>query len=880
METAPTIPPDASPITGSARSRLARPPSGRIRRDGKFFRLGDKKFHVCGVTYGPFAESSEGAYLPERYQARRDLAQIREMGGNVIRIYHLPPDWFLDLAHEIGIRVFMDVAWPKNLRFIGDPQITAAARDAVRQAAARCGNHPATFAISVVNEIPPDLVRYHGRRAVEAFIDELVGIAKAEAPDCLVTFASFPTTEYLQPRGIDFVCFNVYLHDPQVFGNYLARLQSLADDKPLIIGEYGIDTHHEYDESTQADILVEHVKAVFDEGCAGTIIFSYTDDWVVNGYRIDDWKFGIVRADTDEHGCRRPKPAFATLRAVLGRVPQICEDPLPMCSVVICSYNGAATIESCLRSMRRIDYRGGYEVIFVDDGSTDRTPEILRQFSEVRYIRLDPNMGLAHARNVGLEAANGEIVVYTDSDCEVDEDWLYHLAATLTRSTHVGVGGPNLIPDESSWVADCIGISPGGPTHVMLNDREAEHVPGCNMAFYAGIARQINGFDPQFRQAGDDVDFIWRLQHKGYTIGFAPAAQVWHYRRNTIGAYLRQQRGYGQAEALLKFKHPEKFNAFGAGHWRGRIYGREAAGVRIGRDVIYHGTFGTALFQTIYRQPASLAAGVLMSIEWHLLAGFVAMLGLAIMPLLWVALAMFATPVGLAIAAAAQAPRPRHGHWLARPLVAWLHFCQPVTRGWARYSVRLRAKVMNRRARGHRPAGCLPLDPHEPYTLRYWHDEQDRLPLLRRIVQQVQSAAWRMRVDSGWNDWDIEIYASRYTKVRLVTASEYHDGRGYLTRVRIRTAMSKFCQVILGGSVILAGLLLTVLGPVAWPGGLIPLTWGAVYWVDRWRVRRPVLGLVEASAGQAGYWPVHASDPPPQPGEAKPLGARPAQAIR
>ena len=87
---------------------------------------------------------------------------------------------------------------------------------------------------------------------------------------------------------------------------------------------------------------------------------------------------------------------------------------------------------------------------------------------------------------------------------------------------------------------------------------------------------------PQYRKAGDDVDVIWRLQDLGYSIGFAPAAQVWHYRRNTVKAYLKQQRGYGEAEALLKYKHPEHFNTLGASHWRGKIYGSDDVGIRVG----------------------------------------------------------------------------------------------------------------------------------------------------------------------------------------------------------------------------------------------------------------------------------------------------------
>ncbi len=138
-------------------------------------------------------------------------------------------------------------------------------------------------------------------------------------------------------------------------------------------------------------------------------------------------------------------------------------------------------------------------MIFVDDGSTDSTQEILKKFPWVRNIR-QKNMGLSFARNVGMNAARGEIVVYTDSDCEADEDWLYYLALALVRSGYVGMGGPNLIPDEGSWVADCVGLSPGGPTHVMIDDRTAEHVPGCNMAFYTWALKQVNGFDPPVPQ--------------------------------------------------------------------------------------------------------------------------------------------------------------------------------------------------------------------------------------------------------------------------------------------------------------------------------------------------------------------------------------------
>ncbi len=305
------------------RHRVIQPITNRVRRDGKFFRLGADKFYVKGVTYGPFKPGQDGEPLPDPKQVRLDFQQMLDLGVNCLRIYHLPPPWFLDLAQEMGLKIFLDVAWAKNLTFVGNRELTQHAHDTVRKAAQTCGNHPAIFAISVANEIPPDIVRFVGRDKIEEFIDDLVETVKEEAPDCLATFANFPTTEYVNPRGIDFVCFNVYLHDEQVFRNYLARLQNIAGEKPLMLGEYGIDTFREFSPQKQSEILCAHVRAVFDEGLAGTFIFSFTDDWFTHGYQVDDWAFGVTTRD------RQPKPAFAALRGLFAKVPQTAEVELP-----------------------------------------------------------------------------------------------------------------------------------------------------------------------------------------------------------------------------------------------------------------------------------------------------------------------------------------------------------------------------------------------------------------------------------------------------------------------------------------------------------------------------------------------------------------------
>src|SRR5437867_3334287 len=126
----------------------------RVRVDGKFFRLGDKKFYPKGVTYGPFAPNAGGEFYPGLEETRSDCARIRELGANAVRVYHAPPLWFLDLALEHGLKVLVDIPWRKDRCFLDAPELRQEGRAAVRAAVALCARHPAVLAFSVVNEIP------------------------------------------------------------------------------------------------------------------------------------------------------------------------------------------------------------------------------------------------------------------------------------------------------------------------------------------------------------------------------------------------------------------------------------------------------------------------------------------------------------------------------------------------------------------------------------------------------------------------------------------------------------------------------------------------------------------------------------------------------
>ena len=546
-------------MTGST---LLSPPTGslqdRPRVHGKFLHVGSRRLEVRGFTYGPFAPRS-GHQFPAREQVRQDLRDMRAAGANAVRVYTVPPGWLLDEAREQGVLVLVGIPWEQHVAFLDEPGLDDAIERRVRRAVRRCAGHPAVLGYAVGNEIPASVVRWTGRRRVERFIERLWHSVKDEDPEALATYVNYPSTEYLELDFVDFACFNVYLESVDRFASYVKRLHNLAGDRPLVMGELGLDaaTHGEIG---QARALAAQVRSARRGGCAGSFVFSWTDEWHAGGQDLRDWRFGVT-----DRG-RERKPAFRAVRQAFLAPPETDRGSLPRVSVVICAYNAEDTLADCLDGATTIDYPD-YEVLVVDDGSTDRTAAIASRY-DVRVIST-PNRGLSHARNTGLEAAGGSIVAYVDADARPDRDWLTHLAIAFEETGHAGVGGPNVAPGGDGWIADCVENAPGGPVHVLLSDDEAEHIPGCNMAFRRKALEAIGGFDPRFRVAGDDVDVCWRIQAAGMTLGYSPVALVWHHPRSTIRAYWRQQVGYGRAEALLEEKWPDKYNTAGHVTWGG-----------------------------------------------------------------------------------------------------------------------------------------------------------------------------------------------------------------------------------------------------------------------------------------------------------------------
>ena len=470
------------------------PPSlSRVSARGKFLWAGSEKFYIHGVTYGPFHPNPDDNCYPSAQIVESDFAQSAANGMNAIRTYDVPPRWLLDIAQNHNLRVMVGLQVEQLASFLDDHEVARDIKQQVRSKVRACAGHPALLAYVIANEIPASIVRWHGPRRVERFLEDLYSIAKCEDPDGLFCYANYPTTEYLNLQFLDLACYNVYLESQSSFEAYLARLETLAGNRPLLMTELGLDSRGN-GPIQQAETLGWQIRATFAAGCAGAFVFAWTDDWYSRGEDVKDWEFGLT-----DRG-RRPKLALTAVRNAFREVPFAPDSLWPRISVVVCTFNGQRTIRDCLDGLCKLRYPD-YEVIVVDDGSTDKTAAIAREY-DFRIISTE-NRGLSAARNTGLAAATGEIVAYIDDDAFPDPDWLSYMAATFLKTRCAGVGGPNIPFPEDGPIASCVAKAPGGPACVLLADTEAEHLAGCNMAFRKSWLEAIGGFDPQFRVAGD-----------------------------------------------------------------------------------------------------------------------------------------------------------------------------------------------------------------------------------------------------------------------------------------------------------------------------------------------------------------------------------------
>ncbi len=658
----------------------------RLTVRGKYLYDGERKFFARGVSYGPFTPNSRGERYPEPERTDADFTLMRSMGVNLVRTYVPPPNWMFELARKHELRMMVGMPWPFHMAFLDSAEMMTDIRKTISEGVRTMRQFSdVVFAYSLGNEIRSDIVRWHGPNAVNKFLRELYDIGKQNDPEGLFTFSNYPSAEYLDLNFLDVVSFNVYLHREADFRRYLTHLLAMTYDRPLVLSETGMDTIREGEEH-QAELLGWQSRAAFELGLSGFIVFAFTDEWHTGGAEITDWAFGLVTRE------RQPKIAFHALAKdfTIALPPPLSN--APKASVVVCAYNAQETIGACLESLKHLNY-SDYEVIVIDDGSTDATARIAKT-AGVRLIQIE-HRGLSAGRNAGIATATGRIVAFIDADAEADRDWLYHLVETIMRKDAVAAGGQNFPPPHASALAAAIAAAPGEPREVRAGDDELYQVCGCSFALDKSKLSDPAPFDETFTTAGDDVDFSWSLQERGFKLAYAPGATVIHRRRATIGAYLQQQIGYGRGEAILARKYP---NRVGLGN---RIYGGNQGWIARwlgGGARIYYGAFGRGLFQSIYRgADFPLALQIPLSVAWLVIAVLLIFVGsVSRASLLLTGVLGLVMTVAGAIGMAWAAPlADEYSSPSVRGRLALLNLLGSVTRGWARQLPQLRPLFMD-----------------------------------------------------------------------------------------------------------------------------------------------------------------------------------------
>jgi glycosyltransferase involved in cell wall biosynthesis len=240
-------------------------------------------------------------------------------------------------------------------------------------------------------------------------------------------------------------------------------------------------------------------------------------------------------------------------------------------SIIVPAHNSVRTMKRCVESLLSLDYPS-FEIIVVDDGSTDGTPAVLEMFREkkgFRAIRTQQG-GPSKARNIAIKEALGEFLAFTDSDCIAEKNWLTELMkgfieprSDFDALTIMGVGGDQQNPaDDTSFGKDVGGflkrvgfvadyVKDAGDLSVMT---ETGHNPTCNVLYRKEVFDKI-GYFKEDLWPGEDVELDYRIKKAGYRLLFNPAAVVRHYRPGDMRSFGRMMYRYGKVQALLVKQH-------------------------------------------------------------------------------------------------------------------------------------------------------------------------------------------------------------------------------------------------------------------------------------------------------------------------------------
>jgi glycosyltransferase involved in cell wall biosynthesis len=239
----------------------------------------------------------------------------------------------------------------------------------------------------------------------------------------------------------------------------------------------------------------------------------------------------------------------------------------PSVSVILPTYNRGDFIAKSINALVSQNYpKDRFEIVAIDDGSTDNTQEILKAFKQeypfFKYIAQD-NRGPASARNFGIRSSRGEIMAFIDDDCVADEDWIFELTRGYENDAIGGTGGRvDYVPPNNN-IANQFASFVGGKGHAFTSDGEIIFFGTGNASFRRGVLLELGGFDETFPHAAhEDVDLSERVKRTGWKLLYHDTAVVRHYHKHDFRSDLKKGYQIGNAEALYQLKHGDDMELF------------------------------------------------------------------------------------------------------------------------------------------------------------------------------------------------------------------------------------------------------------------------------------------------------------------------------
>jgi len=237
-------------------------------------------------------------------------------------------------------------------------------------------------------------------------------------------------------------------------------------------------------------------------------------------------------------------------------------------TVIVAVRNEHQHIKQCVESIFNQDYKGSYELIVVDGMSDDGTAEELKKLQK-KYdfaVFQNPVLNAAAGRNTGIKNAKGKFTAFLDADAIAYPDWLSQIYKTFEKHDVAGVGGPDLLPKDTTYRSKMIGqvmsspvarggkLNPSTQHSLMEEEKFVDHIPTCNLCLKKEVFEKAGLFDEKFVK-GQDLELNYRIRKKGFKLLYSPNIKVIHHRKHHMKDFTRQIYKWAKAKVAIIKKH-------------------------------------------------------------------------------------------------------------------------------------------------------------------------------------------------------------------------------------------------------------------------------------------------------------------------------------